>query len=212
MGLGTAYTGIVNQNAKGMTTRQKLLKAAYPVLMWFGRFSGGEPAANVQSKAPVSFYTLPATLIDGTPIDLSSLKGKKLLLVNTASDCGYTAQLSELEELHQRYKGKVVVIGFPSNDFKQQEMGTDDEIAAFCRQNFGVSFLLMKKGSVAVKGNRQEIYRWLTDKNLNGWNAKAPSWNFCKYIIDEAGNLTHYFGSTVNPAGSKILLALQLEK
>lgn len=205
------YVAIVNRNSTDMTIRQKLMKAFYPFLMRITGSQGKSAGIAAQVKAPVSFYTLTAVKNDGAVFNFSGTQGKKLLLVNTASDCGYTGQLDELEKLYRQYNKEIIVIGFPSNDFKQQEKGTDAEIAAFCKLNYGVSFPLMKKGSVVKSPVQQEVYQWLTDKKLNGWNDKAPGWNFSKYIIDESGNLTHVFGPAVSLAGSEIKNALKLQ-
>ena len=156
----------------------------------------------------VSFYSLKDTAIDGSVFDFEQLKGKKIMLVNTASDCGYTGQYDDLQKLSETYKGKLVVIGFPANDFKEQEKGTDEEIAAFCKLNFGVSFPLMKKSSVIKGTDQNKVFEWLTDPKKNGWNKQWPSWNFCKYIVDEQGMLTNYFGSTIEPLGKEITEAL----
>jgi len=130
------------------------------------------------------------------------------LLVNTASDCGYTEQYDALQQLYEQNEDKLVVIGFPANDFKQQEKGTDEEIAQFCKLNFGVTFPLMKKSSV-IKGEEQNVvFQWLTDSAKNGWNGKYPSWNFCKYIVSAGGVLTHYFGSSVSPLSREVLNAV----
>jgi glutathione peroxidase len=193
-----------------MTTRQKFLKIIYPLFRWFTN-KRGMHAKNISHKKempPVSFYSLKDTSIDGTVFDFEQLKGKKIMLVNTASDCGYTGQYEDLQKLSEQYKDKVVVIGFPANDFKEQEKGTDEEIAAFCKLNFGVSFPLMQKSSVIKGVNQNKVFDWLTDPAKNGWNKQWPSWNFCKYIVDEEGRLIHYFGSTIDPLGKEITTAL----
>lgn len=146
--------------------------------------------------------------INGTRLDFAQLKGKKVLLVNTASDCGYTGQYDDLQKLSDLYKEKLVVIGFPANDFKEQEKGTDEEIASFCKKNFGVNFPLMQKSSVIKSANQNKVFEWLTDSAKNGWNNQQPSWNFCKFIVDERGRLTHFFGSTIEPMGEEIKAAL----
>ena len=207
----TSYVLIVNRDSQQMTTRQKILKAFYPVLTWVSGLSGKNTAVSAAVQAPVSFFNNKAYKTDGTLADLSLLKGKKILVVNTASDCGYTAQLAELEELQQKYAQQLTILAFPSNDFKEQEKGTDAEIAAFCQKNYHTSFQIMKKAVVLKNNNQQEVYQWLTDSTKNGWNNKPPAWNFCKYIIDENGNLTHYFGSGEKPTGSNILSALNLK-
>ena len=205
-----SYVEIVNRNSVNMTARQKFLKAVYPMWMWFAGKKGinTKNLANEKASPNIPFYSLQDTLIDGTAFDFAKLKGKKVMLVNTASDCGYTGQYDDLQKLSEQYKDKLVVIGFPANDFKEQEKGNDEEIAAFCKLNFGVSFPLMKKSSVITGVNQNKIFDWLTDAAKNGWNSKVPSWNFCKYIVDEEGRLTNYFGSTVEPLGKEITSAL----
>ena len=193
-----------------MTARQKFLKIIYPLWMWFAGKKGmnTKNLSNQKEMPSVSFYSLKDTAIDGSVFDFEQLKGKKIMLVNTASDCGYTGQYDDLQKLSETYKGKLVVIGFPANDFKEQEKGTDEEIAAFCKLNFGVSFPLMKKSSVIKGTNQNKVFEWLTDPKKNGWNKQWPSWNFCKYIVDEQGMLTNYFGSTIEPLGKEITEAL----
>ena len=193
-----------------MTNRQKFLKAVYPMWMWFAGKKGVNTGnlSNEQAKPAVSFYSLKDTAIDGTVFDFEKLKGKKIMLVNTASDCGYTGQYEDLKKLSELYKDKVEVIGFPANDFKDQEKGTDEEIATFCKRNFGISFPLMKKSSVVKGANQNKIFAWLTDSAKNGWNNKQPSWNFCKFIVDEEGRLTNFFGSTIEPLGKEVKDAL----
>src|SRR5258705_9064820 len=130
------------------------------------------------------------------------------MLVNTASDCGYTGQYDALQKLYEQNEGRLVIIGFPANDFKQEEKGTDEEIAQFCKLNFGVSFPLMKKSVVVKTAEQNEVFKWLTDSAKNGWNNKPPSWNFTKYIVNEEGVLTNYFGSSVSPAGKDVKNAI----
>ncbi len=193
-----------------MTTRQKFLKAVYPVWMWFAGKKGKNTKnlSNEKAVPAVSFYSLKDMAIDGSAFDFEKLKGKKIMLVNTASDCGYTGQYDDLQKLSEKYKDKLIVIGFPANDFKEQEKGTDEEIAAFCKLNFGVSFPLMQKSSVKKGTDQNKIFQWLTDPAKNGWNNQQPSWNFCKYMVDEQGRLTNYFGSTIEPLGNEITTAL----
>jgi glutathione peroxidase len=205
------YVNITNSNSKNMTTRQKILKAVYPAMMWFSKKAGVNniSISNTTADPIIPFYNLPATLINGENLNLGNFKGKKILLVNTASDCGYTGQYDALEKLYQLHKDKLVVIGFPANDFKQQEKGNDENIAAFCKLNFGVTFPLMKK-TVVIKGNGQnEIFAWLSNKNKNGWNEQAPTWNFCKYLVNESGRLTHFFASSVEPLSNEVLKAIE---
>ena len=131
------------------------------------------------------------------------------MLVNTASNCGYTDQYEALQKLYEEHKGNLVIIGFPANDFKEQEKGSDEEIAQFCRMNFGVSFPLMKKSVVIKKTEQNEIFKWLSDSVMNGWNNKPPSWNFCKYIVNEEGVLTNYFGASISPLSKDVLSAIK---
>ncbi|MEO8109848.1 MAG: glutathione peroxidase [Ginsengibacter sp.] len=148
-------------------------------------------------KAPVSFYSLKATSNHSEEIDFEKYRGKKVIIVNLASQCGYTPQYAELEKLHNQ-NGSVLILGFPSNNFGAQEPGSDEEIEQFCKINFGVSFPLFKKDDVVGK-SQQPVYQWLSDKDKNGWNSTAPKWNFYKYLIDEKGNLKKIFSSSVAP-------------
>ena len=204
------YVEISNRNLINMTAKQKFLKAVYPVWMWFAGKKGmnNKNLSGDKMIPAVSFYSLKDTAIDGTSFDFEKLKGKKVMLVNTASDCGYTGQYDDLQKLSEQYKDKLVVIGFPANDFKEQEKGTDEEIASFCKKNFGVSFPLMKKSSVIKGDNQSKIFEWLTNSTKNGWNKQQPSWNFCKFIVDEQGRLTNFFGSTIEPLGEEVKAAL----
>ncbi|MCW3082592.1 MAG: glutathione peroxidase [Segetibacter sp.] len=194
-----------------MTSRQTILKKIYPLLMEAGKIFGLKAGVikNKDNTEPLtSFYNLKAISIDGQEIDFKEFKGMNVLIVNTASGCGYTNQLSDLKKLHELYKNKVVVIGFPANDFKEQEKLTDKEIASFCLINFGVSFLLAQK-SVVVKGdNQNEVFAWLSHKEKNGWNDKPPEWNFSKYLINTKGMLTYYFGPGVEPLSTDITAQL----
>lgn len=205
------YVEIINWNSKTMTIRQKILKAVYPLFTFWSRASGKNSAelSNDAVKPIIPFYSLKDTLNNGTAFDFASLKGKKVLLVNTASDCGYTPQYTDLQKLYEQYGNKVTIIGFPANDFREQEKGTDEQIAQFCKANFGVTFPLMKK-SIVIKSNTQNnVYRWLTDAAQNGWNSKAPSWNFGKYLVNEEGTLTNYFDPAVSPLSDEVLNAIK---
>lgn len=204
------YVEIANRNSKNMTYRQKVLKAVYPVFMWWTKITGKNTKEISGTKQPpVSFYSLKGTLNNGEPFDFANLKGKKVMLVNTASDCGYTNQYTDLQNLSEEYKDKLVVIGFPANDFKEQEKGSDADIAQFCKANFGVTFPLMQKSSVIKSAEQNPVYQWLTDSSKNGWNTKVPSWNFSKYIINEEGVLTKFFGSSIPPMSDEILKAIK---
>jgi glutathione peroxidase len=204
------YVEIANRNSKNMTYRQKILKAIYPALMWFTKLTGKNSKELSGNKQPViSFYSLKEKLNNGDALDFATLKGKKVMLVNTASDCGYTNQYEDLQKLHEQYNDKLVVIGFPANDFKEQEKGTDEEIASFCKKNFGVLFPLMQKSIVIKSPQQNSVFQWLTDSSKNGWNNKAPSWNFSKYLINEQGELTNYFDPSVSPGSKDVLEAIK---
>lgn len=203
------YVEIANRNSTNMTYRQKVLKAIYPIYMWGMKLIGkNDTKIASQKQPPVSFYTLKSRLSEGEEFDFASLKGKKVLIVNTASDCGYTDQYADLQKLSQRFPEKLVVIGFPANDFKNQEKGTDQEITEFCKANYGVSFPLMRKSTVRRSTNQHPVYKWLTDSTLNGWNNKLPSWNFTKYVVDENGILTNYFGPSIAPLSKAVIKSI----
>lgn len=141
----------------------------------------------------------------GNDFDFASLKGKKIMVVNTASKCGLTPQYKQLEELYQKYKDKnFTIVGFPSNDFMQQEPGTNQEIAEFCQKNYGVSFLMMDK--VVVKGSDKcPVYKFLTEKALNGVDENSVKWNFQKYLIDGNGFLVKVIAPTTEPLDKEII-------
>lgn len=163
--------------------------------------------SSMLSPTSKNLYDYSFKSIDGKEIKLSEFKGKKILFVNTASACGYTPQYKQLEELHKKYGNKLVVIGFPCNDFGGQEPGTEKEIAAFCEKNFGVSFLMAEK--ITVKGDKTHpIYKWLTSKELNGVKDSQVRWNFHKFLVDEQGRLIDSYGSAVKPMGEEILSKL----
>jgi glutathione peroxidase len=159
--------------------------------------------ANTQVST-TSFYDFTLNTIDGTAVKMESFKGKKLLLVNVASKCGYTPQYADLQQLHEKYGDKILILGFPANDFGSQEPGSNEDIASFCQKNYGVSFQMFEK--IAVTGDNQHpLYKWLSSKELNGWNDKAPSWNFCKYLVSENGELLKFFNSSVKPLSDEIV-------
>jgi glutathione peroxidase len=204
------YVEIVNRNSRNMTYRQKVLKAVYPAWMWFANLTGKNSKELAGTKQPpVSFYTLKGVENNGTELDFATLKGKKIMLVNTASNCGYTDQYKDLQQLYEENKDSFVIIGFPANDFKEQEKGSDEEIAKFCKVNYGITFPLMKKSTVIQSPQQNVIYQWLTDSTKNGWNNQPPSWNFSKYIVNEEGILTNYFGPTISPMAKDVLEAIK---
>ncbi|MFK5889842.1 MAG: glutathione peroxidase [Flavobacteriaceae bacterium] len=150
-------------------------------------------------------YQFKMTDLYGKDFDFSSLKGKKVMVVNTASKCGYTPQYKDLEKLYNTYKDKgFVIVGFPANNFGKQEPGTDTEIAEFCEQNFGVSFPMMTKTS--VKGvDMNPVYKFLTQASKNGFKDSEVAWNFQKYLIDEKGHLVNMYRSKVLPTDEAIV-------
>src|SRR5690554_28511 len=161
-------------------------------------------SAQAQTELPTSIYDFSITSLEGEQIKLSDYKGKKMLLVNTASKCGYTPQYKDLEALYEKYGDQLVVIGFPANNFMNQEPGSNEEIATFCERNYGVSFPMSEK--ISVKGkDMAPIYQWLTKKENNGVLSSSVKWNFNKYLIDENGQLLEAFGSRTKPMSPKIL-------
>lgn len=152
-----------------------------------------------------SFHDFKVEDIDGKEFDLSTLKGKKVLVVNTASKCGYTPQYEQLESIYKNYGDeKFTVIAFPANNFANQEPGSDAEVEEFCKKNYGVSFPIMSK--ISVKGDDQHpLYRWLTHKSENGVMDSDVKWNFQKYLIDENGKLVDMVETKVKPDDEKIV-------
>ncbi len=152
-----------------------------------------------------TFHDFKVNDINGKPFDLSSLKGKKIMVVNTASECGYTPQYDALQKLYEKYSSKnFTIIGFPCNDFGGQEPGNEGEIAAFCKKNYGVTFPMMSK--VKITGDSpSEIYEWLLKKSLNGVEDSEVKWNFFKYLIDENGKYVKLFSSKTLPNDAEII-------
>jgi glutathione peroxidase len=158
-----------------------------------------------QNKAANDFYAFKMETLEGKEVDFSVYKGKKVLLVNTASECGYTPQYADLQQLHEKYGDKVVVLGFPANNFGAQEPGTHEDIAAFCEKNYGVNFPVFEKISV-IGDDTHPLYQWLAQ---NAPNNEKPNWNFCKYLVNENGQVVAFFPSKAEPMGEEILLAIQ---
>lgn len=158
-----------------------------------------------KGKPISSIHQFKATTLEGETLDLLTLKGKKILIVNTASKCGFTPQYKELEELYETYKDKnFVIVGFPCNQFGNQEPGNSSDIKSFCTRNYGVTFPMMAK--VDVKGDSIcDIYKWLTSKDINGVESSSVKWNFQKYMIDENGFLVGHVGSIKSPKCDKII-------
>jgi len=182
------------------------MKFLYPLIMRLSKSSSkGKVLANKQqAAAPVSFYDLAGQRNNGQALPFGQLKGKKVLLVNTASNCGFTNQYQELQQLSEQFANELVVLGFPANDFANQEQDDDQTINQFCQVNFGVSFPLMKKSVVVKTAEQNPVYQWLTQAQQNGWNEQAPDWNFSKYLVSEDGRLLRYFGAAVSPLSEDV--------
>ena len=166
-----------------------------------------EPSPAVTISAAKSIYDFKVEGLEGGTIDFSSFKGKKILIVNTASKCGYTPQYEELEALYEKYKDKLVIVGFPANNFGGQEPGTNTEIKDFCKKNYGVTFPMAAK--VSVKGDdTAPLFKWLCSKSENGVLDAEIKWNFSKFLLDENGKLVAKFDSGVKPLSDEIVSKL----
>jgi glutathione peroxidase len=209
--VGILVTAAVLMKKKDMSYRQSILKTMYPIIMKATGTAGSKQVQENKAivKGTVEFYTLTTKDIAGNTFSFEQFKGKKVLIVNTASDCGYTGQYENLEKLSKQFKDNLVVVGFPANDFKNQETKDDQAIAAFCQKNYGVSFPLMSKSVVVKSAVQNPVYSWLASANLNGWCNQAPAWNFCKYLINEQGVLTHYFPMSIDPLDPIVLEAIK---
>lgn len=159
---------------------------------------------SLNAQSVKNLYDFKVKDINGKDFDMSSLKGKKVMIVNVASKCGFTPQYKDLQLLYETYKNNnFVVIGFPANNFLKQEPGTNAEILEFCTENYGVTFPMMSK--ISVKGkDKAPIYKWLTTKSLNGKIDQEVTWNFQKYLIDESGNVVEVFMPKESPLSKKI--------
>lgn len=158
-----------------------------------------------------NFYEIEAKTIGGETVKLEQYKGKTLLIVNTASKCGFTGQYDGLQELYETYKDRgFVILGFPSNDFLKQEPGTNEEIASFCKLNYGVTFPMFAK--ISVKGDGQHpLYQFLTSKKTNPDHAGKISWNFNKFLVSKDGQVAGRFGSRTKPSDKKLVEAIEKE-
>lgn len=153
--------------------------------------------------AQTSIHDFTVEALDGSTIDFKDYAGKKILIVNTASKCGFTPQYADLQELYDEYQDELVIVGFPANNFKEQEPGSNEEIADFCQKNYGVTFPMAAKIDV-VGDDIAPIYQWLTSQELNGKGDYEISWNFNKFLLDEDGKIIDHFGSKVNPTSEEI--------
>lgn len=161
-----------------------------------------------KEEVPKSIYDFKVEGLDGKTINFADFKGKKILIVNTASKCGYTKQYEGLEALYKKYKGKLVIVGFPANNFGFQEPGSNDDIAAFCKKNYGVTFPMAAK--IDVKGkDMATIYHWLTKKEYNGYDSSSVKWNFQKYLLNEQGKLVGIYSSSVKPESEELISAIE---
>lgn len=183
---------------------KKIIMLAFSAMFLF---SGFVQAQNKKSKKvdTQSIYQFKVKTLDGETFDFSTLKGKKVLIVNTASKCGYTPQYEQLEKIYKEYKAKgFTVIGFPANNFNGQEPGTNEEIESFCKLNYGVTFPMMEK--ISVKGDDiSPIYQFLTQKAKNGLKDSEVKWNFQKYLIDKKGHLVEVYYSKTKPDAAEIV-------
>jgi len=162
---------------------------------------------SAQNTTTMNIYDFSVPALEGGTIDFNDYKGKKILIVNTASECGYTPQYKQLEELNEEMGGEVIIVGFPANNFGGQEPGSNEQIAAFCEKNYGVSFPMAAK--VSVKGSDQhELFKWLTTEENEDFTGEI-NWNFEKFLIDEDGNLIHRYRSGATPMDEAILSALE---
>tara|TARA_B100001989_G_scaffold224352_1_gene178773 strand:+ start:357 stop:950 length:594 start_codon:yes stop_codon:yes gene_type:complete len=167
-------------------------------------FKLNETAPDNVPLSDSNFYSLSAKDIDGNIINFEKYRGKKLLIVNVASKCGYTNQYRDLQELHNKYNDKVTILAFPSNNFGFQEPGSNEQIELFCEKNYGVEFQLFEKSDVRGK-NSNDVYKWLSNISDNGWNDKSPRWNFFKYLVDSNGSLKAVYSSSTNPLDKEIM-------
>ena len=157
---------------------------------------------------PASIYDFKVAGLTGGTIDFAKFKGKKILIVNTASQCGNTPQYADLEAMSKKYQGKLVIVGFPANDFGSQEPGSDKEISEFCQKNYSVTFPMASK--ITVKGDEMApIYRWLTEKKYNNLKDSEVKWNFQKYLVDEHGKLVAFFDPRTKPMSPEIVAAIE---
>ena len=169
---------------------------------------GASTSGSATSQDKSSIYQFKVESLEGGEINFSQFKGKKILVVNTASKCGYTPQYKELEALYNQYQDKLVIVGFPANNFGAQEQGTNSEIKEFCQKNYGVTFPMAAK--ISVKGDDMApLYKWLTSKSENGVLDAEIKWNFNKFILDENGKLLAKFDSKVTPMSPEILAFLK---
>jgi len=174
------------------------IAAGIAIIMGVVSFVSAQLTHGTKSDVSGSIYDFKERSLEGKEVDFAQYKGKYMLIVNTASKCGYTPQYADLEKLHEQLGDKVAVLGFPANNFLWQEPGSNNEIATFCEKNYGVKFQMFEK--ISVKGkDASPLYKWLEAKT-----GEKPSWNFCKYLIDEKGEVIDYFVPKVKPFDTRI--------
>jgi glutathione peroxidase len=184
--------------------RTQILRAFYPLLM--KGLSRGEKGTVHYAPAHKQQHRLPIDIVSnlGLKVPLQELLDKNLLIVNTASLCGFSRQYEELQKLQYKYLGNLLILAFPSNEFKNQEPGSDAEIQNYCSINYDISFPLAAKTVVLPTENQHPLYRWLCSPDANGWNSQAPHWNFSKYLLNEQHQLLAYFGPAVSPLDRRL--------
>lgn len=184
----------------------KLLVATI-MLMSCAQAQNNSTTANMSTNemaTAASIHSFTVKALDGSNINFADFKGKKILIVNTASECGYTPQYKELEALYEKYKNQLVIVGFPANNFGGQEPGSNTEIKSFCEKNYGVTFPMAEK--ISVKGGDvAPIYKWLTSKSENGVLDAEIKWNFNKFLLDENGHIIAKFDSGTTPMSEEIV-------
>lgn len=190
LGLLTTFIACQNSASKNLTSDSETMAT--------------ETTSNPNAQTS-DFYGFQMKTLDGKNVNFSDYKGKKVLLVNTASECGYTPQYAELQQLHEAHGSEVVVLGFPANNFGGQEPGSNEDIASFCQKNYGVTFPMFEKVSV-VGEDKHPLFTWLQQ---NAPNNEEPAWNFSKYLIDEDGNVVAFYPSKVKPMDEQLLTAIK---
>lgn len=185
---------------------KKILYLTAAILLFAAPHEAIAQKTKVTSEKPTAMktiYDFKVKDLSGNDFDFATLKGKKVMIVNTASKCGFTPQYEELQLLYEQYQDSFVIIGFPANNFGAQEPGTNEEIATFCKKNYGVTFPMMSK--ISVKGeDMAPIYKYLTQKSQNGLEDSQVEWNFQKYLIDESGHLIKVLKSDVTPTDEQV--------
>lgn len=181
------------------------MKQLFTLIIMFSLFN----KSLAQTEPSESIYNITINSLESEPIILSDYKGKYILFVNVASECGFTGQYEDLQKLYDTYKNNLMIIGVPCNQFGAQEPGTASDIKTFCQANYGVTFLMTEK--VDVKGTAQHpLYKWLTNQSLNGASNSTVKWNFQKYLVDDSGHLVDYYFSVTKPLSGKITKHLTL--